>query len=67
MKNYSAYKGQTRNELCYMLDPADVMGENFPSETFRVLKKKEMNELGEYRTQRLVLEAWDMLAQGVLN
>ena len=37
------------------------MGEDYPSETFRVLKKKELNEFGEYRTQRLVLEAWDKL------
>ena len=40
----------------------DVMGENYPSETFRVLKKKEINQFGEYRTQRLVLEAFDKLA-----
>jgi hypothetical protein len=35
------------------------MGEDYPSETFRVLKDKEMAEFGEYRTRRLVLEAWD--------
>ena len=33
--------------------------EDFPSETFRVLKKNEIKEFGEYRTRRLVLEAWD--------
>lgn len=32
------------------------MGDDYPSETFRV-ENKEMNEFGEYRTQRLVLEA----------
>jgi hypothetical protein len=53
--------GLTRDELRYILDPADVMGEDYPSETFRVLKNKEMNEFGEYRTRRLVLEAWDRL------
>jgi len=35
------------------------MGSDYPSETFRVLKEKELAEYGEYRTQRLVLEAWD--------
>lgn len=54
--------GLTRDELRYILDPADVMGADYPSETFRVLKNNEMREFGEYRTQRLVLEAWDQLA-----
>jgi len=39
-------------------------GENFPGETFRVLKEKEVKQFGEYRTRRLVLEAWDKLGQG---
>ncbi|GCL38348.1 putative type II DNA modification enzyme [Sphaerospermopsis reniformis] len=49
----------TREELRYILDPADVYGADFPSETFRVLKNNEIKQYGEYRTQRLVLEAWD--------
>jgi hypothetical protein len=39
------------------------MGEDYPSETFRVLKTKEIKEYGEYRTQRLVLEAFNALAE----
>ncbi len=31
--------------------------QRFPGETFRVLKEKEIRQYGEYRTQRLVLEA----------
>lgn len=58
--------GLTRDELRYILDPADVMGPDYPSETFRVLKDKEIRQHGEYRTQRLVLAAWDRLeAEGV--
>ena len=53
--------GLTRDELRYILDPADVHGPDFPGETFRVLKEKETTEFGEYRTRRLVLEAWDRL------
>ncbi|GAB4484538.1 MAG: hypothetical protein Fur0016_23750 [Anaerolineales bacterium] len=34
---------------------------DFPGETFRVLKEKEIREHGEYRTRRLVLEAWEIL------
>ena len=33
----------------------------FPGETFRVLKEKEIRQFGEYRTRRLILEAWDRL------
>jgi hypothetical protein len=58
---YARLYGLTRDELRYILDPADVMGEDYPSETFRVLKNGEMREFGEYRTQRLVLAAWDTL------
>ena len=53
--------GLTRTELQYILDPHSVMGEDYPSETFRVLKNNEIAKYGEYRTQRLVLEAWDRM------
>jgi len=56
---YARLYGLTRDELRYILDPADVLGQDYPSETFRVLKNKELREFGEYRTQRLVLAAWD--------
>ncbi len=59
--------GLTTEELEYILDPADVMGEGYPSETFRVLKNKEIKEFGEYRTRRLVLEAWDKLEAGTMK
>ena len=55
---YAKLYGLTRDELRYILDPSDVYGVEFPSETFRVLKSKEMKEYDEYRTQRLVLTAW---------
>jgi len=55
---YAKLYGLTEEELRYILDPADVYGEDFPGETFRVLKKNEMRRYGEYRTRRLVLEAW---------
>ena len=58
-KSYSscASLGLTRNELRCILDPKEVHGEDFPGETFRVLKEKEVKQFGEYRTRRLVLEA----------
>ncbi len=56
---YARAYGLSRDELRYILDPADVMGPDYPSETFRVLKDNEMKRYGEYRTRRMVLEAWD--------
>lgn len=60
---YARLYGLTRDELRYILDPAEVKGPNYPSETFRVLKEKEIRQYGEYRTRRLVLEAWDRMGQ----
>jgi hypothetical protein len=34
---------------------------DFPGGTFRALKEKEEKQCAEYRTRRLVLEAWDKL------
>jgi hypothetical protein len=67
---YARLYGLTRDELRYILDPADapfgpggaVLGPDYPSETFRGLKNKEERAFGEYRTRRLVLEAWDARA-----
>lgn len=56
---YAKLYGLTREELLYILDPQDAMGEDWPSETFRGLKEGEIREFGEYRTKRLVLEAWE--------
>lgn len=62
---YARLYGLSREELCYILDPESVKGPGYPSETFRVLKQNEVKAppagLGEYRTQRLVLAAWDAM------
>ncbi|MGZ3215978.1 Eco57I restriction-modification methylase domain-containing protein [Paracoccus sp. T5] len=58
---YARAYGLTRDELRYILNPADVKGPDYPSETFRVLKEKEIRQHGEYRTRRLVLAAWDRM------
>ena len=51
--------GLTTDELRYLLDPEDVCGPGCINETFRVLKDNETRQYGEYRTKRLVLEAWN--------
>ncbi|ASR08866.1 type II DNA modification enzyme [Rhizobium leguminosarum bv. viciae] len=53
--------GLSSEELRYILDPELVMGKDYPTETFRVLRNNEVSKFGEYRTRRLVLEAYDRL------
>jgi hypothetical protein len=64
---YAYLYGLSKKELRYILDPKDVMGEDYPSETFRVLKENEirkygLDDKGMWRTQRLVLNAYDRFA-----
>ena len=56
---YARLYGLDRDDLRFILDPQDVAGEGYPSETFRVMKTNERRAFGEYRTRRLVLESWD--------
>lgn len=60
---YARLYGLSRDELRYILDPADTHGADYPSETFRVLKNNELRQFGEYRTKRLVLAAWDRVEE----
>ena len=56
---YAHLYGLSTDDLKYILDPEDICGKGCINETFRVLKDNEMHEFGEYRTKRLVLEAWE--------
>lgn len=58
---YARLYSLTREELCYILDPTDVMGVDYPSETFRGLKNNETKSFGEYRTRRLVMREFDRI------
>ena len=54
--------GLTREEMKYLLEPRDVLGPDCTAETFAALRRAEEREFdGEYRTRRLVMEAWDRL------
>ncbi|MGY3173121.1 hypothetical protein ACVWYU_002516 [Pseudomonas sp. TE12234] len=57
--------GLSLHDLGFILDPESV-APGYPSETFSVLKRNEIRMFGEYRTQRLVLEAWNKLEKGEL-
>jgi hypothetical protein len=61
---YPRLYGLSRDELRYTpygVDPKEVHGEDFPGETFRVLKEKEVRLYGDAsrRTSHLVLESRD--------
>ena len=65
---YARLYGLNREETRYILDPSDVMGEDYPSETFRVLKNKErIPGTNQYRTQQLVLREFDRMALAEAN
>lgn len=51
--------GLNKEDLRYILAPEDVCGKGCINETFHVLKDNEIRQYGEYRTKRLVLEAWN--------
>lgn len=53
--------GLTTDELRYILDPEDVCCPRCINESFRVLKDNETRQLGEFRTKRLELAAWNQL------
>jgi hypothetical protein len=73
---YARAYGLTRDELRYILDPSEVFGSQYPSETFRGLKNNDLAkfpveegspENRPYRTAWLVLDAWDRLHRGELE
>ena len=53
--------GLDRQQMAYLLEPRDVLGQGCTAETFSALRRAEEREFHEYRTKRLVLEAWDAL------
>ncbi len=54
----------TRAQMRFILRPKDISDEYSEYETFGALERAEIRQFGEYRTQRLVLEAWDRLVGG---
>ncbi|MCP9782234.1 N-6 DNA methylase [Cyanobium sp. WKJ7-Wakatipu] len=54
----------SRAQLGFILKPKDITEECSGYEPFGALERAEIRRFGEYRTQRLVLEAWDRLFGG---
>ncbi|MGN0828780.1 MAG: Eco57I restriction-modification methylase domain-containing protein [Akkermansia sp.] len=60
---YAKLYGLTREDLAYILDPTTKYPTDCPTVTFPTLQNNEMKKYGEYRTQRLVLAAFDELTR----
>ena len=56
--------GLTKDEMRYLLDPADILGPEAEFETFGALKRAEEREFGHFLTRDLILETWDALEVG---
>ncbi len=48
----------TKEEMLYILNPDNILGENSGVETFKALRNADVRNFGEFRTQRLIEEAW---------
>ena len=53
--------GLTKREMLYILDPTNIFGADCALETFNALRNSELREFNEFRTSRLIMEAWDRL------
>lgn len=60
---YAKLYDLTREELAYILDPTTKYPTDCPTVTFPTLRNNEIKKYGEYRTQRLVLAAFDELTR----
>ena len=49
----------SKDEMLYILDPDNILGKDSGVETFKALRNAELRAFNEFRTQRLIEEAWD--------
>jgi len=49
----------SKDEMLYILDPENILGQDCGIETFKALRNREMRQFDEFRTQRFIEEAWD--------
>jgi hypothetical protein len=48
-----------KEEMLYILDPDNILGKDCGVETYKALRNAEVRAFNEFRTQRLIEEAWD--------
>ena len=63
---YAHLYGLDESDIRYVLDPGDDPAMDWHASTFRVLKDRQSKDFDEYRTKRMVLDAWQRIASGSL-
>jgi hypothetical protein len=53
--------GLSRDEMRYLLEPADILGPDCGFETFGALDRAERREFGSFATRDRILGTWDAL------
>ena len=53
--------GLSRDEMRYVLEPADILGPDCGFETFGALERAERRESGSFATRDRILATWDVL------
>ncbi len=48
-----------KEEMLYILDPDNILGQDCGVETFKALRNAEQRVFDEFRTQKLILDAWE--------
>jgi len=48
-----------KEEMLYILDPDNILGKDCGVETYKALRNAELRAFDEFRTQRLIEEAWE--------
>jgi hypothetical protein len=53
--------GLTKDEMRYLLDPTEMLGEDCGIETFGALKRSEIRRDGAFTSKKLILDTWDVV------
>ena len=51
--------GLTKDEMRYLLDPSEILGNECGIETFGALKRSEIRRDGQFTSMNHILDAWD--------
>ena len=58
---YASLYGLHIDDIRHLLDPSRIYGKDYPSESFRVLRNRELREFKEYRTEKIIMRSWEQV------
>ena len=56
---YSHLYGLDIHDIRYILDPNDVFKMSYPSESFRILRDRELKQFGQFITRNQIVNVWE--------